>query len=127
VKDSHYEELECVFDTFLIYEMKILLWNLNAKVGKEDIFKVKNQINLTFIMGLCILLRVLSRFVSKTILRNKYSRCFYLYSLLWHVSAYLIAIRLKMAIRHVAIKSINKKKHLEYLLRRTVLLTNLTS
>jgi hypothetical protein len=25
VKDSHYEELECVFDTFLIYEMKILL------------------------------------------------------------------------------------------------------
>jgi hypothetical protein len=28
-------------------------------------------------MGLCILLRVLSRSVSKTVLRNKCSRCFY--------------------------------------------------
>jgi hypothetical protein len=33
-----------------------------------------------------------SRFVSKTVLRNKCSRCFYLYSLSHHVSAYLMAI-----------------------------------
>jgi hypothetical protein len=34
MKDSSYEELECVFDK---YHMKILL-HFNAKVGKEDIF-----------------------------------------------------------------------------------------
>jgi hypothetical protein len=33
-----------------------------------------------------------SRFVSKTVLRNKYLRCFYFYSLTRHVSAYLMAI-----------------------------------
>jgi hypothetical protein len=38
VKDSFYEELERVFDTFPKYHMKILL-DLNAKVGREDIFK----------------------------------------------------------------------------------------
>jgi hypothetical protein len=36
VKDSFYKELERVFDK---YHMKILL-DLNAKVGKEDIFKL---------------------------------------------------------------------------------------
>jgi hypothetical protein len=39
VKDSFYEELECVFDKFPKYHMKILLGDSNAKVGKEDIFK----------------------------------------------------------------------------------------
>jgi hypothetical protein len=39
VKDSFYEELERVFDKFSKYHMKILLEDLNAKVGKEDIFK----------------------------------------------------------------------------------------
>jgi exonuclease III len=39
VKDSFYEELECVFDKFLKYRMKILVGDFNAKVGKEDIFK----------------------------------------------------------------------------------------
>jgi hydroxypyruvate isomerase len=39
VKESFYEELEHVFDKFPKYHMKILLQNLNAKVGKEDIFK----------------------------------------------------------------------------------------
>jgi endonuclease/exonuclease/phosphatase family metal-dependent hydrolase len=38
VKDS-YEELERVFDKFPKYHMKILLGSLNAKVGREDIFK----------------------------------------------------------------------------------------
>jgi hypothetical protein len=38
VKDSFYEELECVFDKFPKYHMKILL-DFNAKVGREDIFK----------------------------------------------------------------------------------------
>jgi hypothetical protein len=38
VKDRFYEELECVFDKFPKYHMKILL-DFNAKVGREDIFK----------------------------------------------------------------------------------------
>jgi hypothetical protein len=39
VKDSFYEELERIFNKFLKYHMKILLGDLNAKVGREDIFK----------------------------------------------------------------------------------------
>jgi exonuclease III len=39
VKDSFYEELEHVYDKFPKYQMKILLCDFNAKVGKEDIFK----------------------------------------------------------------------------------------
>jgi hypothetical protein len=39
VKDSFYEELEHVFDKFPKYHMKILL-DFNAKVGREDIFKL---------------------------------------------------------------------------------------
>jgi exonuclease III len=39
VKDSFYEELECVFDKFPKYHMKILLGDFNAKVGREDISK----------------------------------------------------------------------------------------
>jgi hypothetical protein len=39
VKDSFYEELECVFDKYPKYHMNILLGDFNAKVGREDIFK----------------------------------------------------------------------------------------
>jgi hypothetical protein len=39
VKDIFYEELERIFDKFPKYHMKILLADLNAKVGREDIFK----------------------------------------------------------------------------------------
>jgi hypothetical protein len=39
-KDSFYEELEGVFDQFPKYHMKILLGDFNAKVGREDIFKL---------------------------------------------------------------------------------------
>jgi hypothetical protein len=39
VKDSFHEELECVFDKFPKYHMKILLGDFNAKIGREDIFK----------------------------------------------------------------------------------------
>jgi exonuclease III len=39
IKDSFYEELGCVFDQFPRYDMKILLGDFNAKVGREDIFK----------------------------------------------------------------------------------------
>jgi hypothetical protein len=39
VKDSHYEELEGIFDKFPKYDMKTLLGYFNAKVGREDIFK----------------------------------------------------------------------------------------
>jgi hypothetical protein len=38
-KDRFYEELECVFDKFPKYHMKILLRDFNAKVGREDTFK----------------------------------------------------------------------------------------
>jgi hypothetical protein len=40
VKDSFYEELACVFDQFPRYDMKVLLGDFNAKVGREDIFKL---------------------------------------------------------------------------------------
>jgi hypothetical protein len=39
VKDSFYEELECVFDKFPKYHMKVLLGDFSAKVGRENIFK----------------------------------------------------------------------------------------
>jgi hypothetical protein len=39
MNDSFYEELEHVFNKFLKYDMNILLGDLNAKVGREDIFK----------------------------------------------------------------------------------------
>jgi endonuclease/exonuclease/phosphatase family metal-dependent hydrolase len=40
VKGSFYKELECVFDKFPKYHMKILLGDFNAKLGREDIFKL---------------------------------------------------------------------------------------
>jgi hypothetical protein len=39
LKDSFYEELGRVIDQFPTYDMKIMLCDLNAKVGREDIFK----------------------------------------------------------------------------------------
>jgi hypothetical protein len=39
VKYSFYEEIGRVFDQFPRYDMKILLGNFNAKVGRENIFK----------------------------------------------------------------------------------------
>jgi exonuclease III len=39
VKDSFYEELGCVSDQFPRYDMKILLGEFNAKVGRENTFK----------------------------------------------------------------------------------------
>jgi hypothetical protein len=39
MEDSFYEELKRIFDKFLKYHMKILLGDLNAKVGRDDIFK----------------------------------------------------------------------------------------
>jgi hypothetical protein len=39
VKDSFCEELERVFDQFPRYDMKILLGDFSAKVGRENIFK----------------------------------------------------------------------------------------
>jgi hypothetical protein len=40
VKDSFYEESEHIFDKFPKYHMKMLLGDLNTKVGREDIFKL---------------------------------------------------------------------------------------
>ena len=37
--DSFYEELEQVIDHFSKYQLKILLGDFNAKVGRENIFK----------------------------------------------------------------------------------------
>jgi hypothetical protein len=39
VKDSFYEELGRIFDQFPRYDIKILLGDFNAKVGRENIFK----------------------------------------------------------------------------------------
>jgi hypothetical protein len=41
VKDGFYEKLECIFDKFSKYHMKMLLGDLHAKVGREDNFKHK--------------------------------------------------------------------------------------
>jgi hypothetical protein len=41
MRDRFYEEIERVFDKFLIYRMKILLEYFDAKIGREDIFKQK--------------------------------------------------------------------------------------
>jgi formate dehydrogenase assembly factor FdhD len=40
IKTSFYEELERVFDKFPKFHMEMLLGALNAKVGREDIFKL---------------------------------------------------------------------------------------
>jgi hypothetical protein len=40
VKESFYEELESVFDKFPKHHAKILLEDLHAKAGREDIFKL---------------------------------------------------------------------------------------
>jgi hypothetical protein len=39
IKDSFYEELEQVFYQLPRYNMKILLGDVNSKVGRDDIFK----------------------------------------------------------------------------------------
>jgi hypothetical protein len=39
VKESFYEKLDRISDKLPKYEMKILLGEFNAKVGKEDILK----------------------------------------------------------------------------------------
>jgi exonuclease III len=39
MKYSFYEELQCVFDEFPKYNMKILLGDFNAKVSREDILE----------------------------------------------------------------------------------------
>ena len=39
-KDSFYEELQQVFYHFPRYHMKILLGDFNAKVGRENMFKL---------------------------------------------------------------------------------------
>jgi hypothetical protein len=38
MKGNIYDYLECIFDKFPKYHMKILLWDFNANVGREDIF-----------------------------------------------------------------------------------------
>jgi hypothetical protein len=56
VKDSFYEELDRVFDKFPKYDMKILLGDFNAKVGREDFlnrqFGMKVYAKLVMIMEL---------------------------------------------------------------------------
>jgi hypothetical protein len=40
MKNSFYEELECVFNKFPKYHMKTVLGDFSAEVSWEDIFKV---------------------------------------------------------------------------------------
>jgi hypothetical protein len=39
MKNSFYKELECIFNKFPKFHMKILLGDFSAKVDREDIFK----------------------------------------------------------------------------------------
>jgi hypothetical protein len=39
VKDRFHEELECIFDEFRKYHLKMLLGGFSFKVRREDIFK----------------------------------------------------------------------------------------
>jgi hypothetical protein len=39
-KDNFYEELQHIFDQFLKYYMKLLLGDFNAKVWRDDVFKL---------------------------------------------------------------------------------------
>jgi hypothetical protein len=39
MKDGFYEELECIFNKFPKYNLKILLGDFSATVGRWDIFK----------------------------------------------------------------------------------------
>jgi hypothetical protein len=42
-KDIFCEEIECVFDQFPRYNMKVLLCDINVKASREDIFKPTNE------------------------------------------------------------------------------------
>jgi len=42
-KNGINEGLECVFDQFFKYRIKILLGGFKVKVGREDIFKPTNR------------------------------------------------------------------------------------
>jgi hypothetical protein len=46
VKDSLYEELECVFGKFPKYHRKILLGDVSAKVGREDMSDRQFEMNI---------------------------------------------------------------------------------
>jgi hypothetical protein len=39
IKENLYEELECIFDKFPKYYMKILVGDFNAKLGRDDVLK----------------------------------------------------------------------------------------
>jgi hypothetical protein len=43
INDSFYEELGHIFDQFPRLDMKILLGDFSAKVGRENIFKPTNR------------------------------------------------------------------------------------
>jgi hypothetical protein len=47
ISDRFYEEVRCVFDQFPRYDIKILLGDFNAKLGKEGIFKLTDRNELT--------------------------------------------------------------------------------
>jgi hypothetical protein len=40
MKNNFYKELECIFDKFPKYHLKILLGDFNIKAGRENIFKL---------------------------------------------------------------------------------------
>jgi hypothetical protein len=45
MKDSFYKEMECVFNKFPKYHMKILLGHFNVKLVREDVFEptIRNE------------------------------------------------------------------------------------
>jgi len=53
-KDSFHKEPDCAFDQFPKYNMKILLWDFNEKVGWENTFK--STITTRFYIKLLIIM-----------------------------------------------------------------------
>jgi hypothetical protein len=56
VKDSFYEELECIFHKFPKYNMKIFLGDLNAKVSRNDI--LNQQLGMKVYMTLVMIMEL---------------------------------------------------------------------
>jgi hypothetical protein len=56
VKDSFYEELDCIFNKFPKYHVKILLRDFNAKVNREDI--LNGQLGMKVYMKLIMIMEL---------------------------------------------------------------------
>ena len=56
IQNSFYEELEQVFDNFTTCQMKVILRDCKAKLGRENIFKprIGNKIYVRIVMKIVL-------------------------------------------------------------------------